>query len=902
MASAAHDSRQSGSSLSLPHDGGNEDPNQKKPNVRKRTKTGCLTCRKRRIKCDEGRPVCHNCIKSKRHCEGYIQRVVFKDMGVHHGAFGPPAVFPPGPSNPITSFVPQLRSSSQGPLPVIAPKPPTRNPPLQLHFHQPAEFEEPQAQPEFPASSGQFHYETSLVQPNPLLSSNYLPSSQQAEDLRHVGANLPSKSREQSSFANPAPIMISRNADGVNLDGTDLAGTENRTYQHDDGDDDDEDDSSLESEDEEYDPTYTAPPTTTKFLGSWSGISFRAAGAVPQTQTRVLTEYMNSLHTSDLREPRTRGIFMHFIAVTGPCMSMYERQEFEPSIQMQPAPGNAVGRSLWSFTLPSLSLQNPGLLYAMLALSSLQIAKLQGVPAMHAMKYYQRAIRRVARSVQSPLRRTLPATIAATLLLAYFEVWSSDHTKWCTHLFGARILFREIPLKDMSRLCLPTKRQHELEKLQEQNSVSAFFLGYDAVADGCMTDMNYPLLSMITGMDILPEDYNLRDDATYNLSYNATKNDIERYDNLRDLFWWYCKMDVYQSMLGGTRLLMEYGDWTQCPPRAPMSRIDAAYGTYDHLILLLGRVASFSSKDMARKIKANRNTSNLSSAGSPPPYLGMLPTQGTFPAPMGFSPPRYASPQSEPFDDIEPHIRLQTALDEWEAIRKAFEVFEKHLGADFQPEAKNNGYKSPFGPTLQYKNHAVAGIWMNFYMGLIHLFRSHPSMPPAAMQAAGLSARQTAGYAIKIGRIAAGLTGGCTNAAEISSLVGPAFIESAFCLFVAAVQYQEESQRRWVVQRMHEISRLTGWQSAKQIADGCESGWIKAAQLGRGPPYIRATGFTNVPTSVWNNPRRIDRKIHELDHGDDKRLVLAKSERAHYALGILGVEHDLEVLDLEDES
>ena len=48
------------------------------PKARKRTKTGCLTCRKRRIKCGEERPTCVNCIKSKRHCDGYNQRIVFK--------------------------------------------------------------------------------------------------------------------------------------------------------------------------------------------------------------------------------------------------------------------------------------------------------------------------------------------------------------------------------------------------------------------------------------------------------------------------------------------------------------------------------------------------------------------------------------------------------------------------------------------------------------------------------------------------------------------------------------------------------------------------------------------------------------------------------------------------------
>lgn len=48
------------------------------PKMKKRTKTGCLTCRKRRIKCGEERPICNNCVRSKRQCEGYNQRVIFK--------------------------------------------------------------------------------------------------------------------------------------------------------------------------------------------------------------------------------------------------------------------------------------------------------------------------------------------------------------------------------------------------------------------------------------------------------------------------------------------------------------------------------------------------------------------------------------------------------------------------------------------------------------------------------------------------------------------------------------------------------------------------------------------------------------------------------------------------------
>ncbi|TQV97689.1 hypothetical protein V2A60_006577 [Cordyceps javanica] len=36
-----------------------------------KTRTGCITCRRRRIKCDEGAPYCKRCITTGRDCEGY---------------------------------------------------------------------------------------------------------------------------------------------------------------------------------------------------------------------------------------------------------------------------------------------------------------------------------------------------------------------------------------------------------------------------------------------------------------------------------------------------------------------------------------------------------------------------------------------------------------------------------------------------------------------------------------------------------------------------------------------------------------------------------------------------------------------------------------------------------------
>ncbi|KAL1840615.1 hypothetical protein VTJ49DRAFT_266 [Mycothermus thermophilus] len=47
------------------------DPKKRKRNFSNRTKTGCLTCRKRKKKCDEQKPECVNCIRGGFVCAGY---------------------------------------------------------------------------------------------------------------------------------------------------------------------------------------------------------------------------------------------------------------------------------------------------------------------------------------------------------------------------------------------------------------------------------------------------------------------------------------------------------------------------------------------------------------------------------------------------------------------------------------------------------------------------------------------------------------------------------------------------------------------------------------------------------------------------------------------------------------
>jgi hypothetical protein len=44
-----------------------------------------------------------------------------------------------------------------------------------------------------------------------------------------------------------------------------------------------------------------------------------------------VTEYLNSPNLSELRNRESRQIFEHFMRVTGPSMSLYERHPFDNS-------------------------------------------------------------------------------------------------------------------------------------------------------------------------------------------------------------------------------------------------------------------------------------------------------------------------------------------------------------------------------------------------------------------------------------------------------------------------------------------------------------------------------------------------------------------------------------------
>ena len=70
--------------------------------------------------------------------------------------------------------------------------------------------------------------------------------------------------------------------------------------------------------------------------------------------------------------------------------------------------------------------------------------------------------------------------------------------------------------------------------------------------------VNVPLLTIIMGRDVSYREVGIGPDDDfpgYGRWDRLTEKDMEKYERFSDLYWWYCKMDVYQSVLGGTKLL-----------------------------------------------------------------------------------------------------------------------------------------------------------------------------------------------------------------------------------------------------------------------------------------------------------------------------------------------------------
>ncbi|KAE8161656.1 hypothetical protein BDV40DRAFT_179994 [Aspergillus tamarii] len=609
---------------------------------KRRTKTGCLTCRQRRIKCGEEKPVCKNCIKSKRECKGYAQRLVFKNpLGI------------PGFSNLQQTFdaaTVALSSGYDAPIslhekpsgshpPALAPKPvalPTtgHEPMSTTVVSRPQESQQPDAKPI--AYGLPSWVPPQLQKTESEIRENYIHHG--ARDLSIQGYYPDIQESKHPSRSSAVPQTLSNNTmhsqppsnipqvpkppwasystaphDEQQLDQFRTAHPSIPPSQVTYMDEDHDDYYDVESDEEPEEQTSTQNFNQLSLIMTSANRDERQLRSFTTylNEPNILASYRPTLGSSPLNNPKTARIFLHFIHSTGPSLSIFERHPIDPST-MFGAPVPAAQQGLWTYTLPFKALEHPALLQAILALSSLHISFLQQVPATVSMKHYHYALKRIGAAVGLPTRRKQVGTLAAAQILGYYEIMAADPSKWNNHIAGAAQLVREIDYAGITR----DLRAHRRRTCAQRYEVGGFRIqlaGSHSLINTFSEDdpfaekensIDENLIGTIVGRSVNYDNFGEVDDGYDGRSSKRyfTRKDIENFRVQCDLYWWYFKQDIFQSMLTGNKMFMPSSQWGQCPPRAGLGRLDAIYGSADHLWLLLARVATYGIRDRKRKL------------------------------------------------------------------------------------------------------------------------------------------------------------------------------------------------------------------------------------------------------------------------------------------------------------
>ena len=330
----------------------------------------------------------------------------------------------------------------------------------------------------------------------------------------------------------------------------------------------------IESDEEDFVSKPYVTGTTSYDLGAMVAITADQGQGRIRSMTNFLNEpnilstYHPTYAASPLRDPQTARVFCHFITATAPTLSVCERHPSNPALIFSGKPVPWSQRALWSYTMPMRALTHQGLLHAMLALASLHIAKLQQTSTTPSLKHYHYALRRVGKALGNPKKRRDVATLAATQLLGFYEVTTAEHNKWNSHLAGARELIMDIDFARMVKRIEAHRRQEEEAearfKLELQYGLANAY--WHEYAQGSLDDfparidrqLDERLISTIMGWGTRYDQLSRiidEGEPAPRTEAPLTAHDIENFEIQCELFWWYVKHDIYQSIISGNRLL-----------------------------------------------------------------------------------------------------------------------------------------------------------------------------------------------------------------------------------------------------------------------------------------------------------------------------------------------------------
>jgi len=273
----------------------------------------------------------------------------------------------------------------------------------------------------------------------------------------------------------------------------------------------------------------------------------------------ILDYYRPEFSANPLKNRNTARVFMHFITSTGPTLSIFERHPRNTSALFDEVPQSTPRPGLWTYTMPLLALNHQGLLHAMLAVSSLHIAKLQGASLTPSFKHYMYAVKRLNRCVGNPKKKYLPTTLAATLLLAFYEVITAEHLKWCSHLLGAKSIISELDYLSMARDASRWRAEVAGQaNYYHQGDGMALQQGpFDNPLENIQPPIDENIISALFGKKVSYDDFGRIVDEPNGKRRESFSQpfDMSRFELYQDLWWWFIKQDCFQSIISGNPLL-----------------------------------------------------------------------------------------------------------------------------------------------------------------------------------------------------------------------------------------------------------------------------------------------------------------------------------------------------------
>ena len=123
------------------------------------------------------------------------------------------------------------------------------------------------------------------------------------------------------------------------------------------------------------------------------------------------------------------------------------------------------------------------------------------------------------------------------------------------------MLLREVDFAGMTKYIKSLKlKQRQEEEAQNFPGMQQTFgsVSEDRLYQRANEDVDENIVGMLMGKRVRYDQYGqiLDEDTADNTGRKSySRKQLQDYEIQQDLFWWYCKMDAYHSILGGGRLL-----------------------------------------------------------------------------------------------------------------------------------------------------------------------------------------------------------------------------------------------------------------------------------------------------------------------------------------------------------